>query len=53
MADTLFDIKNLNWVYPETPKENVRKFCSSANQGPAVSSSNGYVRHQLVTQVEG
>jgi len=54
MADTVFDIKFLMLVYPDTPKENLRKFCSQANQGAAApQTANGYVRHQLVTQVEG
>jgi len=54
MADTVFDIKFLIYVYPDTPKENLRRFCSQANQGAAApQTTNGYVRHQLVTQVEG
>lgn len=54
MADTVFDIKFLIYVYPDTLKENLRKFCSASNQGAAApQTTNGYVRHQLVTQVEG
>jgi len=54
MADTVFDIKNLTTLYPDVDKELLRKFCSPANQGAAAQpTANGYVRHQLVTQVEG
>ncbi len=51
MADVIFDISYLTTLYPETPKEAFRKFCSSAQS--QIGSSNGYVRHTLVTQVEG
>lgn len=53
MADVMFDIKDLHVLYPNVPKEAFRKFCST-NLAPAnPSSNNGYVKHMLVTQVEG
>ncbi len=52
MADVIFDVADLTTLYPETSKEVFRKFCSSA-QSQGAPTSNGYVRHTLVTQVEG
>ena len=52
MADVIFDISDLSMLYPNTPKEAFRKFCtSSSTQG--ATAANGYVRHTLVTHVEG
>jgi hypothetical protein len=52
MADVIFDIADLSVLYPDIPKENFRKFCSS-NTAQAAQPNNGYVRHTLVTHVEG
>merc|ERR1712018_394743 len=52
MADVIFDIADLSVLYPDIPKENFRKFCSS-NTEQAAQPNNGYVRHTLVTHVEG
>lgn len=53
MADVVFDLGDLKVLYPDTPKEAFRKFSSSSSSGPSAASSNGYVKHMLVTQVEG
>lgn len=51
MADVIFDLTDLTVLYPDVPKEAFRKFCSPA---PGQSSpSTGYVKHMLVTHVEG
>jgi hypothetical protein len=52
MADVIFDLTSLSVLYPDIPKENFRKFCSS-NTAQGAPTSNGYVRHTLVTHVEG
>jgi len=52
MADVIFDIADLSVLYPDIPKENFRKFCSS-NTAQVNTPHNGYVRHTLVTHVEG
>jgi len=52
MADVIFDLPDLSVLYPDIPKEAFRQFCSS-NQGAGAPTANGYVRHTLVTQVEG
>ena len=52
MADVIFDLPDLTYLFPETPKEAFRQFCSS-NTGAGAPTANGYVRHTLVTQVEG
>ena len=52
MADVIFDIADLTVLYPDVPKEAFRKF-SSSSMGQGSSTANGYVRHTLVTQVEG
>ena len=52
MADVIFDLNDLTQLYPNIQKENFRKFCSAA-QGQNVPSANGYVKHMLVTHVEG
>lgn len=51
MADTIFDLENLTFLYPDIPKDAFKKFCSS-NSTPQ-NGPNGYVPHQLVTQVAG
>ena len=52
MADVIFDIADLTVLYPDIPKESFRKFCSS-NTAQGAPTNNGYVRHTLVTHVEG
>jgi signal transducer and activator of transcription 5B len=52
MADVIFDIGDLTQLYPNTNKEVFKKFCTSSTTS-ANLPSNGYVRHTLVTQVEG
>jgi hypothetical protein len=52
MADVIFDISDLTVLYPDIHKEGFRKFCSSA-QAQGAPTANGYVRHTLVTHVEG
>ena len=51
MADVIFDLNDLVVLYPDIPKEAFRKF--SAAQGQTPMAPNGYVKHTLVTQVEG
>jgi len=51
MADVIFDIGDLTQLYPNTNKEVFKKFCTSSTT--QATQSNGYVRHTLVTQVEG
>lgn len=54
MADVIFDLKDLETLYPETPKEKFRRFCSSGLQGQGQQQSrDGYIKHMLVTHVEG
>lgn len=53
MVDVFFDLGDLTTLYPNTHKEELRKFCSASAQGQPSQSANGYVRHTLVTQVEG
>ena len=53
MVDVFFDLGDLTTLYPNTNKEELRKFCSAAAQGQSTQSANGYVRHTLVTHVEG
>ena len=53
MADVIFDPNDLTVLYPDVPKENFRRFCSQASPGQGGSSSSGYVKHMLVTHVEG
>jgi len=50
MADVIFDLNDLHTLFPDTNKEAFRKF-SSSNSGP--TTHNGYVKHTLVTHVEG
>jgi len=52
MADVIFDIADLSVLYPDIPKESFRKFTSSST-APGTQPNNGYVRHTLVTHVEG
>lgn len=52
MADVVFDLNDLTVLFPDIPKEAFRKFSStSAVQGG--TTANGYVKHTLVTHVEG
>ena len=52
MADVIYDIADLHFLYPNTSKDVFKKFCTtSTTQG--ATAANGYVRHTLVTQVEG
>jgi len=54
MADVIFDLNDLSLLYPDVPKENFRRFCSAAQPGASSGpSANGYVKHMLVTHVEG
>ena len=53
MVDVFFDLGDLTTLYPNTNKEELRKFCSAAAPGQSAQSANGYVRHTLVTHVEG
>ena len=53
MADVIFDLVNISVLYPDIPKENFRKFCTPAAQGQGASANSGYVKHMLVTHVEG
>ncbi len=54
MADVIFDLNDLVTLYPEVPKENFRRFSSAAAAAQGASpSANGYVKHMLVTHVEG
>ncbi|CAB4069921.1 STAT5B [Lepeophtheirus salmonis] len=52
MADVIFDIEALTLLYPDTPKLKFRQFCSNIVQG-FQPTANGYVKHMLVTHVEG
>ena len=52
MADVIFDLNDLTQLYPNIKKENFRKFCSAAMSQNA-PTANGYVKHMLVTHVEG
>lgn len=54
MADVIFDLDLITTLYPDTPKEHLKRFSSSfSSQGSQSSNSNGYVKHMLVTKVEG
>lgn len=54
MADVIFDLGDLTVLYPDQPKEVLHKFTSAAMQaGGAAAAANGYVKHMLVTHVEG
>jgi len=52
MADVIFDLPDLSNLYPNIPKEAFGQFRSSSS-GTGAPTANGYVRHTLVTQVEG
>ena len=52
MADVIFDLNDLSVLYPNVPKETFKKF-TSASMSQSPSAGYGYVRHMLVTQVEG
>ena len=52
MADVIFDVGALTTLYPNIPKENFRKFCS-ASMGSTTPAANGYIRHMLVTHIDG
>jgi hypothetical protein len=49
----LFHFQELTVLYPDTSKDVFKKFCSSSIQGQTSKASDGYVKHMLVTQVEG
>ncbi|XP_059094074.1 signal transducer and activator of transcription 5B-like isoform X2 [Tigriopus californicus] len=51
MADTIFDLDDLTFLYPDIPKDAFKKFCSSSCTPQ--NAPNGYVAHKLVTQVAG
>ena len=53
MADVIFDLQELTVLYPDVSKDVFKKFCSAVIQGQASKASDGYVKHMLVTQVEG
>ncbi len=53
MVDVIFDLSHLNILYPDTQKESLRKFTSAASGQTAPAATNGYVKHTLVTHVEG
>jgi hypothetical protein len=52
MVDVIFDLTDLTVLYPETQKDALGKFRSSP-QGQNAPMANGYVKHTLVTHVEG
>lgn len=52
MADVIFDLNDLTVLYPDIPKEAFRRFCSAA-QGGTPQTASGYVKHMLITHVEG
>jgi len=52
MADVVFDINDLTVLYPNIPKEVFRKHCST-NAQEQQPTATGYVKHILVTQLQG
>ena len=49
MADVIFDLTELTFLYPNIHKESFKKFVTTK----APTTSSGYVNHNLVTRVEG
>merc|ERR1711971_352081 len=49
MADVIFDLTELTFLYPHIPKDSFKKFVTTK----APTTSSGYVNHNLVTRVEG
>ena len=50
MADVIFDLTELTFLYPNIHKESFKKFVTT--KAPT-TSSGPYVNHNLVTRVEG
>jgi len=47
VADVIFDLQELTYLYPEIPKEHFRKFSASAAQNKESQTASGYVPHSL------
>ena len=52
MADVVFDINELTFLYPAIPKEVFRKHCGTSNQEKKPGNP-GYIKHTFVTQLQG
>lgn len=48
-----FLLQELTVLYPDINKDVFKRFCSAVAQAPINRASDGYVKHTLVTQVEG
>jgi len=46
-------LQELTVLYPDVNKDAFKRFCTAAAQVPTTRPSDGYVKHTLVTQVEG
>ena len=52
MADVVFDINELTFLYPSISKEVFRKHCGTSAQEKKPANS-GYIKHTFVTQLQG
>ncbi|XP_003737673.1 signal transducer and activator of transcription 5A [Galendromus occidentalis] len=54
LADILFDLKNLLYLYPDIPKDQAfQRYYTSAVEQSNGATANGYVKPLLVTQLPG
>jgi len=47
VADVIFDLQELTYLYPQIPKEHFRQFSASAAQSKESQTASGYVPHSL------